>query len=291
MIFGTKRSSSTIMTSLFEHDWMNMSLGLAFLIVIMGATGCLWAHSSQHPAIVHTTRRATQEGGPMLRRMCSSAMALKVAAWGYVMVILLMAINVNLWWTAKKGSAEDWWKTTHSTQAGISSNTIMMAILARDQQIAWVYVPIMMMLALGFCFCMGKHVPGWTAENHSRQHNVAQSSRGTTNPNAAEVPDDDIDHGNSEAPETRNMTADNSHDILRFGKFQLPDPTSASGILKEMSAITFTDGKYRDQTFEEVWNIDRFKSYKRWLQQRLHQIDIGYSAYVVYAELKELAQR
>jgi hypothetical protein len=72
----------------------------------------------------------------MLRKVCSSAMALKVVAWDYVMVILLMAINVNLWWTAKKGSAEDWWKTTHSTQAGISDNTIMMAILARDQQIA-----------------------------------------------------------------------------------------------------------------------------------------------------------
>ena len=177
------------------------------------------------------------------------------------------------------------------TQAGISDNTIMMAILARDQQIAWVYVPIMMMLAFGFGFCIGKHVPGWTAENHSRQHNVAQNSRDTTSPNAAEVPDDDIDQGNSEAHETRNMTADNHHDILRFGKFQLPDPTTASGILKEMSAITFTDGKYRDQTFAEVWNIDRFKSCKRWLQQRLHQIDIGYSAYVVYAELKELAQR
>jgi hypothetical protein len=228
----------------------------------------------------------------MLRRMCSSAMALKVVAWDYAMVILLVAINVNLWWTAKKGSAEDWWKTTHSTQAGISDNTIMMAILARDQQIAWVYVPIMMMLAFGFGFCIGKHVPGWTAENHSRQPNFAQNSRDTTSPNAAEVPDDDIDQGNSEAHETRNMTADNHHDNLRFGKCsQLPDPTTASGILKEMSAITFTDGKYRDQTFEEVWNIDRFKSYKRWLQQRLHQIDIGYSAYVVYAELKELAQR
>jgi hypothetical protein len=219
-------------------------------------------------------------------------MALKVVAWDYVMVILLVAINVNLWWTAKKGSAEDWWKTTHSTQAGISDKTIMMAILARDQQIAWVYVPIMMMLAFGFGFCIGKHVPGWTAENHSRQHNSPQYSRDTTSPNAAEVPDDDIDQGNSEAHETRNMTADNHHDNLRFGKCsQLPDPTTASGILKEMSAITFTDGKYRGQTFAEVWNIDAFKSSKRCHRQRLHQIDIGYSAYVVYAELKELAQR
>ena len=151
---------------------------------------------------------------------------------------------------------------------------------------------MLMLLAFGLGYCMGKQMPEWSAGNSSRQPNAAQIPGDTANETAAEHPDGGVDNGNSGTEEANNMTAeDNHHDIFQFGKLHLPDPTSATGIIMEMSSITFTDGKYRTQTFEEVWSTDRNKSYKRWLQQRLHQIDIGYSAYVVYAELKELTQR
>ena len=48
--------------------------------------------------------------------------------------------------------------------------------------------------------------------------------------------------------------------------------------------------KNRGRTFEEVWNNDHDNSYKNWLQKRLHDIDIVYPAFVVYAELMESLQ-
>ena len=59
----------------------------------------------------------------------------------------------------------------------------------------------------------------------------------------------------------------------------------------ELAQISFTDGKNRGRTFEEVWNNDHDNGYKNWPQKRLHDIDIVYPAFVVYAELMESLQR
>jgi hypothetical protein len=81
------------------------------------------------------------------------------------------------------------------------------------------------------------------------------------------------------------------HDVHHFGKARIPSDTHAQTIVKELAQISFTDGKNRGRTFEEVWNNDHDNGYKNWPQKRLHDIDIVYPAFVVYAELMESLQR
>ena len=128
---------------------------------------------------------------------------------------------------------------------------------------------------------------GQVADDHStrRKPGLAKGNepRGHSNTNIG-----------STSPGTEETHGDNTemrHDVHHFGKARIPSDTHAQTIVTELAQISFTDGKNRGRTFEEVWNNDHDNSYKNWLQKRLHDIDIVYPAFVVYAELMESLQR
>ena len=82
------------------------------------------------------------------------------------------------------------------------------------------------------------------------------------------------DHANTNIGSTSHGTeethGDNTemrHDVHHVGKARIPTDTHAQTIVKELAQISFTDGKNRGRTFEEVWNNDHDNSWQPVIQE------------------------
>ena len=156
----------------------------------------------------------------------------------------------------------------------------------------FVGVPLLILLAFAMGHLLGKHrarsqMTTAPAPNLAWQEGMNTTAHVRTTRDHANTNIGSTSHGTEE---THGDNTEMRHDVHHVGKARIPSDTHAQTIVG-LAQISFTDGKNRGRTFEEVWNNDHDNGYKSWLQKRLHDIDIVYPAFVVYAELMESLQR
>ena len=87
------------------------------------------------------------------------------------------------------------------------------------------------------------------------------------------------------------MNTEGSHHAVYFGKAKIPVTANPEHIITEMGNMVLLQGEHKGRTFQQVWSIDRKKTYTKWLKARMDKIDVAYIAFVMYAKMKEILQR
>ena len=214
----------------------------------------------------------------------------KILKWDHLLVVLLLAINLNLWWTTKQDSASPRPKTDAEHKPMKDIETIL-SIMGRPDNFAWLCIPLWIVLAFASGYLLAKFGFGWPGKPFSETNAGTKMEVDITCETIPEYADENAHGASSGTGETGTCHPLGNHDVRHFKKATTPSSTGTQTIVSELAQFVFTDGKYRGLTFEEVCIIDHDKSYKKRLQTRLHQFDIAYSAFVLYSDLRAIVQR
>jgi hypothetical protein len=178
-------------------------------------------------------------------------------------------------------------------QARPEEPDVILQLMGHVVHIGGLVVPVLILLAFAMGHFLGKH--------RARSQMITSSAANRAWPEGLstkayvgtprERSNANVGHISPRAEETQSNKTEMRHDVHHFGKARIPSDAHAQTIATELAQISFTDGKHRGRTFEEVWNNDTQNGYKDWLQKRLHDIDIVYPTFVVYAELMESLRR
>ena len=229
----------------------------------------------------------------IVRNLFFPATATSSRALDHLVVILLLGMNLSIWWNLQEDrTVADPTVSMAQERRGADPDMILPP-MGHVAYIGGLLVPLLILLAFAMGHLLGKH-RARSQMTTAPAPNLAWQEGMNTKAHVRTPRDHSNTNIGSTSPGTEETHGDNTEmrqDVHHFGKARIPSDTHAQTIVKELAQISFTDGKNRGRTFEEVWNNDHDNSYKNWLQKRLHDIDIVYPAFVVYAELMESLQR
>ena len=226
----------------------------------------------------------------MVQNSIGPASFSRIWEWDHVMVIMLMAINLKLWWDTKQDSAGPRPKTDTEQKPTSDIDTIL-ALMGRRENFEWLCTPQWIFLAFAIGYVLAKLGSRWQQKSTSETNPAPNIDVDISTENTPDDANTNAYGASSSSGETSTNNAEAGHDARHFGKAATPSPTGTQTIVSELAQFVFKDGKYRGPTFEEVWINDRDTSYKKWLQTRLNQIDIAYSAFVLYSDMRAAVQR
>ena len=226
----------------------------------------------------------------MVQNVNSSGTLCKSLTWDHLLVVLLVAINLNLWWTTKQGSASPT-PNTDAEHKPLKDIETILKIMGRLDNFAWWCTPLWIVLPFASGYLLAKFGCCWPGKPFSETTAGTKMEVDITCETIPEDADENAHGASSGTGETGTSHPHGKHDVRHFKKATTPSSTGTQTIVSELAQFVFTDGKYRGLTFEEVCIIDHDKSYKKRLQTRLHQFDIAYSAFVLYSDLRAIVQR
>jgi epoxyqueuosine reductase QueG len=138
---------------------------------------------------------------------------------------------------------------------------------------------------------IGRHGRIWRTFQEKELDHATQNRAGTSQINSASDMGSPDDNSDTEETETENMNTEGSHHEVYFGKARIPVTANPEHIITEMGKMVLLQGEHQGRTFQQVWSIDRKKTYTKWLKNRLDKVDIAYVAFTLYAEMKNILEQ
>jgi len=211
-------------------------------------------------------------------------------SWANIIEVILLAINLKLFLQISSSQENAGSEQTLSKPPASDQYKVVRHIAELDKTM-WTCISILLVLAFAIGCMIGKH--GRTTRNiqneeldHAPQNRAGRSQ--SISANDLGSPDNNSD---TEEIDTENMNTEGPHHEIYVGKAKFPVTANPEHIITEMGKMVLLQGEHQGRTFQQVWSIDRKKTYTKWLKNRLDKVDIAYVAFTLYAEMKNILEQ
>ena len=211
----------------------------------------------------------TQPKMSMVRNPFCPATAASSRAFDHLVVILLLGMDLNIWWNLQEDrTVTDPTLSMAQERRGADTDMILPP-MGHVAYIGGLLVPLLILLAFAMGHLLGKHrarsqMTTAPAPNLAWQEGMNTKAHVSTPRDHSNL---NIGSTSPGAEETHGDNTEMRQDVHHFGKARIPSDTHAQTIVKELAQISFTDGKNRGRTFEEVWNNDHDNSWQPVIQE------------------------
>ena len=138
---------------------------------------------------------------------------------------------------------------------------------------------------------IGRHGRTWRNIQEEELDHATQNRAGTAQSISADDLGSPDNNSDTEEKETESMNTEGSHHEVYFGKAKILVTANPEHIITEMGKTVLLQGEHQGHTFQQVWSVDRKKTYTKRLKARMDKVDIAYVAFVLYAEMKDILER
>jgi hypothetical protein len=211
-------------------------------------------------------------------------------SWANIMLVILLAINLKQFLHISSSHDNAGSDKTLAKPPAANQTMIDRHVADLDKGI-WMCICILLVVAFAMGCMIGKH--GRTTQNIQNKEvdHAPRNGTGSSQSNSENDVGSPDQNSDAEEIDPDNNNTEGSHHEIYFGKAKFPVTANPEHIITEMGKMVLLQGEHQGRTFHQVWNIDRKKTYTKWLKSRLGKVDIAYVAFTLYAEMKNILEQ
>jgi hypothetical protein len=211
-------------------------------------------------------------------------------SWANIILVILLAINLKQFLQISSSQENAGSEQTLSKPPASDQDKVVRHIAELDKTM-WTCILILLVLAFAIGCMIGRHGRTWRNVQSDELDHATQNRAGTAQSISANDLSSPDNNSDTEDTETENMNTEGPHHEIYSGKAKFPVTANPEHIITEMGKMVLLQGEHQGRTFHQVWNIDRKKTYTKWLKSRLDKVDIAYVAFTLYAEMKNILEK